>query len=169
MRIMEIAAVRPSWDSPRIHALLRREGWLVNHKHPEQPYRMEGLNLSRIHLRRRKTVLNRGPSAMPTRRGKRWSMCFCHDQLEDDLCLAGAGPASLVLAIAFFGSARTPHSLRRPRGLASWLIHGVVYCALRSQTGVTEVSAAHEGQAAFLVASPSKPELPDLGLNASLS
>jgi len=69
IRIMEIAAVRPSWDSPRIHVLLRRGGWLVNHKRPEQPYRMEGLNLSRIHPRRRKTVLNRGPSAMPTRRG----------------------------------------------------------------------------------------------------
>ena len=41
MRIKEIAAVRPSWGSPRIHVLLRREGWLVNHKRTERLYRME--------------------------------------------------------------------------------------------------------------------------------
>ncbi len=29
MRIMKAAAVRPRWGSPRIHVLLRREGWLV--------------------------------------------------------------------------------------------------------------------------------------------
>jgi putative transposase len=44
MRIKEIAAVRPSWGSPRIHVLLRREGWLVNHKRAERLYRLEGLN-----------------------------------------------------------------------------------------------------------------------------
>ena len=38
MRIKEIAAVRPSWGSPRIHVLLRREGWLVNHKRTERLY-----------------------------------------------------------------------------------------------------------------------------------
>jgi len=32
MRLKEIAAVRPSWGAPRIHVLLRREGWPVNHK-----------------------------------------------------------------------------------------------------------------------------------------
>jgi putative transposase len=40
MRIKEIAAVRPSWGSPRIHVLLRREGWLVNHKRTERLYRL---------------------------------------------------------------------------------------------------------------------------------
>ncbi len=47
MRIKEIAAVRPSWGSPRIHVLLRREGCLVNHKLTEHLYRLEGLNLRR--------------------------------------------------------------------------------------------------------------------------
>ena len=47
MRIREIAAVRPSWGSPRIHVLLRRDGWLVNHKWTERLYRLEGMNLSR--------------------------------------------------------------------------------------------------------------------------
>ena len=61
MRIKEIAAVRPSWGSPRIHVLLRREGWPVNHKRTERLYRMEGLNLRRNRPRRRKAVVTRGP------------------------------------------------------------------------------------------------------------
>ena len=36
--LWEIAAVRPSWGSPRIHVLLRRDGWLVNHKPTERLY-----------------------------------------------------------------------------------------------------------------------------------
>jgi putative transposase len=76
MRIKEIAAVRPSWGSPRIHVLLRREGWLVNHKRTERLYRLDGLNLRRNRPRRRKSVVTRGPSVAPTRRDERWSMLF---------------------------------------------------------------------------------------------
>ncbi len=65
------------------HVRLRREGWLVNHKRTGRLYRMEGLNLMRNRPRRRKVVVNRGPSVMPTRRGERWSMEFMHDQLHD--------------------------------------------------------------------------------------
>ena len=83
MRIKEIAAVRPSWGSPRIHVLLRREGWLVNHKRTERLYRLEGLNLRRNRPRRRKAVVTRGPSVAATRKDERWSMDFMHDQLQD--------------------------------------------------------------------------------------
>jgi putative transposase len=83
MRIKEIAAVRPSWGSPRIHVLLRREGWLVNHKRTERLYRLEGLNLRRDRPRRRKSVVTRGPSIAATRKDERWSMDFMHDQLQD--------------------------------------------------------------------------------------
>ena len=83
MRIKEIAAVRPSWGSPRIHVLLRREGWLVNHKRTERLYRLEGLNLRRTRPRRRKAVVTRGPSVAATRKDERWSMDFMHDQLQD--------------------------------------------------------------------------------------
>jgi putative transposase len=83
MRIKEIAAVRPSWGSPRIHVLLRREGWLVNHKRTERLYRLEGLNLRRNRPRRRKSVVTRGPSVAATRKDERWSMDFMHDQLQD--------------------------------------------------------------------------------------
>jgi putative transposase len=83
MRIKEIAAVRPSWGSPRIHVLLRREGWPVNHKRTERLYRLEGLNLRRNRPRRRKSAVTRGPSVAATRKDERWSMLFCHDQLQD--------------------------------------------------------------------------------------
>jgi putative transposase len=79
MRIREIAAVRPSWGSPRIHVLLRREGWPVNHKRTERLYRLEGLNLRRHRPRRRKAVVTRGPAPAPTRRdetrGGVWTSC----------------------------------------------------------------------------------------------
>jgi putative transposase len=83
MRIKEIAAVRPSWGSPRIHVLRRREGWLVNHKRTARLCRLEGLNLRRNRPRRRKSVVTRGPVVVPTCRDERWGMLFCHDQLQD--------------------------------------------------------------------------------------
>ncbi len=83
LRIKEVAAVRPSWGSPRIHVLLRSEGWLVNHKRTERLYRLEGRNLRRTRPRRRKAVVTRGPSVAATRKGERWSMLFYHEQLQD--------------------------------------------------------------------------------------
>jgi putative transposase len=59
--------VRPSGGSPRIHVLLRREGWLVSHKRPERLHRLKGLNLRRSRARRRKVAVMRGPSIAVTR------------------------------------------------------------------------------------------------------
>ena len=53
-------AVRTSWGSPRIRVILRREGWLDNHKYTERRYRLEGLSLSRNRPRRWKAVVTRG-------------------------------------------------------------------------------------------------------------
>lgn len=83
MRLREIAATRPSWGAPRIHVLLRREGWLINHKRTERLYRIEGLSLRRKQPRRRKSVVTRAASVRATKRDERWSMDFMHDQLED--------------------------------------------------------------------------------------
>ena len=47
-RIREIAEVRVSYGYRRVHVLLRREGWRVNHKRVSRVYREEGLGLRRV-------------------------------------------------------------------------------------------------------------------------
>ncbi len=83
MRIREIALSRPRFGYSRIHILLRREGWKVNHKRVHRLYRLEGLQV-RMRMRRRKSLsLHRGPAPRPTALSERWSMDFVHDQLAD--------------------------------------------------------------------------------------
>jgi len=83
MRIREIALSRPRFGCQRIHILLRREGWKVNHKRVHRLYRLEGLQV-RMRMRRRKRLsLHRGPAPRPTSLGERWSMDFVHDQLAN--------------------------------------------------------------------------------------
>ena len=54
MRIKEIAATRIRYGYKRIHVLLQREGWQINHKRVYRLYRLEGLNLRG--KSRRKTI-----------------------------------------------------------------------------------------------------------------
>ena len=44
-RLRELAQQRRKFGSPRLHTLLRREGYLINHKRTERIYREEGLSL----------------------------------------------------------------------------------------------------------------------------
>jgi putative transposase len=85
MRIRDIALSRPRFGYPRIHIMLRREGWRVNHKRVHRLYRLEGLQV-RLRTRRRKRLsLHRGPAPRPVGVNERWSMDFVHDQLADGL------------------------------------------------------------------------------------
>lgn len=43
MRIREIAQTRASYGYRRIHVMLQREGWKVNHKLVYRLYKLEGL------------------------------------------------------------------------------------------------------------------------------
>ena len=43
MRIKEIANTRVRYGYRRIHTLMRREGWLINHKKVQRIYSEEGL------------------------------------------------------------------------------------------------------------------------------
>jgi putative transposase len=45
MRIKEITSTRVRYGYRRIHVLLKREGWEINHKRAYRIYREEGLNL----------------------------------------------------------------------------------------------------------------------------
>ena len=45
MRLKDLAQARVSYGYRRLHILLQREGWAVNHKRVYRPYRQEGLML----------------------------------------------------------------------------------------------------------------------------
>jgi putative transposase len=44
-RLRELAAARPRFGYPRLHILLRREGWQVNIKRVYRLYKLEGLEV----------------------------------------------------------------------------------------------------------------------------
>jgi len=79
-RIKELAAERRRFGYRRLHALLRREGWRVNHKAVHRIYVEEGLQ---VRKRRRKRVARaeRQPMVVPQAPNQRWSMDFQHDLL----------------------------------------------------------------------------------------
>ena len=45
MRLKDLAAARVRYGYRRLHVLLRREGWEINHKRVYRIYLQEGLNL----------------------------------------------------------------------------------------------------------------------------
>ncbi len=83
MRIKELAATRVRYGYRRIHVLLRREGWEINHKRTHRLYRELGLQLrSKTPKRKVKAKLrdDRTPATAPN---ECWSMDFLSDQLFD--------------------------------------------------------------------------------------
>jgi len=83
MRIREVAAVRVRYGYKRIHVLLRREGWEINHKRVYRLYCEEGLNLRRKGSRKRTAENPR--VARETARGMNdcWGMDFASDSCFD--------------------------------------------------------------------------------------
>ena len=81
-RLRELAQVRRRFGCPRLHVLLRREGWAINHKRTERLYRQEGLSL-RLRKRRKRAAVLRVPLAQPDRVNQRWSMDFMQDCLSN--------------------------------------------------------------------------------------
>jgi putative transposase len=80
-RLRELAAERPRFGYRRLHALLRREGVVVNHKRVARLYRAEDLAVRR---RSRKRLAREGRGvapAAPTRPGERWGLDFLSDAL----------------------------------------------------------------------------------------
>lgn len=84
MRMREIAADRPRYGVNRIHVLLRREGWIINHKKTERIYKEEKLWVRTKKVRRRK--MGSIARVVPERAefiNQIWTMDFVHDQLID--------------------------------------------------------------------------------------
>jgi putative transposase len=66
----------------RVHVLLRREGWQVNHKRVYRLYRLEGLSL-RLKTRKKRVSGVRVVQSAPTAPNQRWSMDDIRDSLYD--------------------------------------------------------------------------------------
>ncbi len=79
-RLLELAAERPRFGYRRLHALLRREGVVVNHKRVERLYREEGLAVRR-RTRKRVARDGRGRAAVPGRPNQQWGVDFVSDAL----------------------------------------------------------------------------------------
>ena len=83
LRLKELAAVRISYGYRRLHVLLRREGWEINHKRVYRLYVEEGLALKRKKLKRRRSATPRQGTPIAYRPHERWAMDFMHDRLAD--------------------------------------------------------------------------------------
>ncbi|MBW7934121.1 MAG: IS3 family transposase, partial [Gemmatimonadaceae bacterium] len=81
-RLKALAGQRPRWGYQRLHYLLRREGWHVNHKLILRLYREEGLAVARRRGKKR-VAIPRVPLPAPSKATERWSMDFVSDALAD--------------------------------------------------------------------------------------
>jgi len=78
--LLGLAVKRPRFGYRRLHLLLRRRGWRVNHKRVYRLYCAEGLTVRRKR-RKRQAAWLRVMLPLPTRPNERWSMDFVHDTL----------------------------------------------------------------------------------------
>ena len=83
MRICEIAATRVRYGYRRIHVLLCREGWEINHKRVYRLYKEEGLLLRSKRPKRIVSAVHREKTESATRPDEVWSMDFMSDALFD--------------------------------------------------------------------------------------
>lgn len=80
-RIKEMAMARVHYGYLRIHTLLRREGWKINHKRVYRLYREEHLQMRRKKPRRRVQMKWREDRIIAQAKNDCWSMDFVSDQL----------------------------------------------------------------------------------------
>jgi putative transposase len=81
-RLRKLAQTRRRFGCPRLHVMLRREGFNINHKRTERIYRQEGLIL-RIRRRKKMSSLLRIELPKPNYPNHIWSMDFMRDNLAN--------------------------------------------------------------------------------------
>jgi len=81
-RLRTLAHVRRRFGYRRLHVLLRREGFIVNHKRLFRLYREERLMVRRRGGRKR-ALGTRAPMTIPQLPNERWSIDFAADQFID--------------------------------------------------------------------------------------
>ena len=80
-RLRELARQRPRFGYRRLHALLRRDGEVVNHKRVYRVYRAAGLAVPQ--RKRKRVAVRRGqPVRIGTRPNEHWSLDFMSDTLS---------------------------------------------------------------------------------------
>jgi len=82
-RIKEIATVRVRYGYPRIHVLLRREGFDVNRKRVYRLYAHQGLNLRAKIPYRKRAAVPRAERIIAPKPNNIWAMDFMHERLAD--------------------------------------------------------------------------------------
>lgn len=80
MRIREIALKRIHYGFRRVHAVLRREGWVAGIDRVKRLYRLEGLNLRPKQRKRRRSDVQRDVAMVALGPNEVWSMDFMHDR-----------------------------------------------------------------------------------------
>ena len=90
-RLRELAQTRRRFGCPRLHVMLKREGFVINHKRTERIYRQEGLIL-RIRRRKKMSCFLRTDIPKPDYPNHIWSMDFMRDSLAN-------GRAIKILAV----------------------------------------------------------------------
>lgn len=81
-RLKELAQKRRRFGCRRLHVMLRREGFMINHKKTERLYREEKLTL-RIRRRKKYASLLRTEIPRPKHPNHIWSMDFMKDALSN--------------------------------------------------------------------------------------
>ena len=82
-RIRELSEARVRYGYRRIHVLLRREGWTINHKRTRRLYREEGLQLRRKTPKRKVSAKRREDRVVAAAVNDCCSMDFLSDQPFD--------------------------------------------------------------------------------------
>lgn len=84
MRLKELAESRVRYGYRRLHILLQREGWLVNHKRLYRLYREEGLSIRTRSPKRRRACRYRSGRSEADGMNDVWAMDFMSDRLFDE-------------------------------------------------------------------------------------
>jgi putative transposase len=117
-RLRELAHARMSYGYKRLHVLLRREGWVINHKRVHRLYREEGLTQKTKGPKRRKSTVTRTLRPMPGAPNERWAMDFIHDTFAN-------GTAFRVFSVIDLYTrecvALVPQTRFRGEDVAAWL------------------------------------------------
>ena len=83
MRTRDLAAARVSYGYRRIHVLLKREGWQVNHKRVYRLYCLEGLHMRPNRPRRHASSQRSEIRPLASKPDERWAMDFMSEDIFD--------------------------------------------------------------------------------------